>query len=295
MATMTSASYSAAFDARVMKLIEDGFVPPDVLAQCYNVRTTDKQYEIIGALGTFGVMPPKGEGADISVDSLSQRYTYTLTNTTYALGFRMAREMVEDNMFSLAERAATQLGSSASEAINVQLAYVLNNAFATVTYGDGSALCVTTHPTAGGTAANRPSSDADLGVSTLDAALVAMDGTIDHRGKTTPRRAVRIIGSTSIRRTALQLIGSTLEANSMDNNVNVFASLGLTGVFSPYITDTDAWFVQSADHGLTYQVRLAPEPGSSIDPNNGDALYWLRTRFAVGVEDWRGIYGSTGA
>jgi len=63
-----------------------------------------------------------------------------------------------------------------------------------------------------------------------------------------------------------------------------------------YITDADSWFLVSKQFAdARFYWKKKPTVSSSDDFATDNTMYKLIMRFAVGVFDWRGMYGSPGA
>ena len=68
-------------------------------------------------------------------------------------------------------------------------------------------------------------------------------------------------------------------------------------IVNPYLTDTDAWFIQDANkkrHGMCSYTRVAmyAEP-RRIDPRTGNLMYPIRWRRAFGNSFWQGTVASS--
>src|SRR5210317_526102 len=143
--------------------------------EIFDQESSDRSFEEEVKLSGFGQAPVKGEGSAISYDAAQEAYTSRYNHETIALGFSITEEAVEDNLYdSLSSRYTKALARAMSYTKQVKAASVLNNAFAASGYngGDGVSLCNTSHPlVSGGTNANRPSTDADLNETSLEAAI----------------------------------------------------------------------------------------------------------------------------
>jgi phage major head subunit gpT-like protein len=242
-------------------------------------------------------MPQKAEGVKWPVDDAIERYSYELTHNTYALAFKVSQEMREDEDIPLVNKLVTSLGRSAAESANVDSANILNRAFnSSYTYGDSKELCATDHPTAGGTEQNELTSAADLSNSSLNEALYTMQNTVDHRGKMLALRAVQLIVASEGKMAADQIVDSQYEYNASSGALNKNFFRGkLLLVEIPFLTDADAWFIQSAEHGLVFYQRVGFTPGGYVEDETGSDIFFGRMRYSVGAESWRGIFGSPGA
>lgn len=295
---MQRANFPSAFDRNIQKDILDEFMAAELIHNSLtDVRPSKRKSEKISAHSSFIAMPQKQEGAKWAVDDPVQRYTYELTALTYALAFKATQEMVEDDELALVQRLAKSLGRSASETINVTVANLYNRAFnSSFTYGDGIELCATDHPTIASTEQNELTTAADLANSSLDEARYTMSKTVDHRGKLLFIRAIKLIVPSELEYTADLIVDSQFEYNASNGaqNKNFFRGKLLPQAI-PYLTDSDAWFLMAATHGMVFYNRIGFSTGRYIENETGDLVHFARMRFSTGSEEWRGIFGTPGA
>jgi hypothetical protein len=94
-----------------------------------------------------------------------------------------------------------------------------------------------------------------------------------------------------------KILESDYVTGSADNDVNVIKSrYGIELIATPYLTDTDGWFLASdIEQGLEFYRRRPAE----LDRDNDFATDNLKmkntTRFSVGPVDFRCVIGTPGA
>lgn len=293
---MQRASFPATFDADVDRAINDAFlVAPALLDHVNVINDLDGKDDYkVDADSTLMAMPEKLEDQPIALDSMKQRYTLAMLYKLFALGFEASYEMVQDDKRGKIMRLAASLGQSAQDTLNTQAANLINNGFST-TWGDGVALFATTHPTAGGTASNTPATQADLTPTTLNAALVALMNTVDHRGKRMPIRGVRLLLPPALDKLGVELSKSANAIQTTDNEINYFAQRVLYDGANPYFTDSNGWAVQALQgHGLSLIMRELFNSGMYDKNDNLGRVHYAKLRAVAAVEFWRGTYGSSG-
>ena len=136
----------------------------------FDTDTSSQNYEEDVQLTGFGLVPVKNQAAGVSYDSEVQGFVTRYTHVAYAMGYIVTKEEQDDNLYEKVSRnRAAALAMSFRQTKENIGANVFNRAFnATYLGGDGVALCSTAHPnTTGGTFANRPAVDADLGCADL--------------------------------------------------------------------------------------------------------------------------------
>ena len=99
-----------------------------------------KAFEVAVQLEGFGLHTEKNEGDDITFDSRRQGFTPKYIHTTFAKGYIVTREALEDELYNQLDEGARALGRSWRITKEVQGASVYNNGFDSGTVmvdGDG--------------------------------------------------------------------------------------------------------------------------------------------------------------
>jgi hypothetical protein len=175
---------------------------------------------------------------------------------------------------------------------------VFNNAFGSETAADGVAIISASHTSQVGNQSNTLSAAADLSYSSLQEAEQIFRKFKDDRGKRLLLKPKVLLVSESDRHNAIEIVKSPYKANTANNNVN---SIGMDGgievISSPFLTDTDGWFLLSSpeEHGLKIFDRQKPTTKTHEDPIAGVLYYVVSYRQALGCDEWRGIVGTQGA
>lgn len=171
-------------------------------------------------------------------------------------------------------------------------------------YDPGTTLISTTHALAnGGTASNRLAVDADLGETSLEAAIELMIRTPNEDGifqGVVPRTLMTASSQWS---TNIKLTGSsqTLIQGSGEsgNAINaVTRAWNIVPHFSPYITDTDAFFLLGSRPPVNIVFTADGRPHLKpvyIDPQTDDWIWRAKGEWANVTDTWRGVVGSPGA
>jgi len=292
--SMIEANFSNVYDKNVEEHIFESFEAVPLPYQLYfNLETADKPTKKYAVYAGLGTMDQKAEGDVYPSDDALQQYSYELTMVSYGKSFAVTKEMEEDDMVGVVADTAADLGRAAAERLAINHASILNTGF-TTTYGDEKALLALDHPLVSGTEQNELTVSSDLSVSSLTECMYTMMRTVDHRGRVSPLRPVRMIVPPELEKTASQIIGSDLEYGTTDNQVNWFKNK-MELVTDPWLTDDDAFFLQAMNHGLVSVVRRPFVTGSYVDGPTGNMVYTADMRFAAGAKIWRGIFGSPGA
>lgn len=271
--------------------------------QIFETETSERSFEEETKLSGFGAAPVKAEGEGIEYDTAQEAWTSRYTHETIALGFSLTEEAIEDNLYdSLSARYTKALARAMSYTKQTKAAAVLNNAFATSGYtgGDGVVLCSTAHPlVTGGTNANRPSTDADLNETSLEAAVIAIGAWTDERGLLIAAKPRKLIIPRALQFETTRLLETELRVSTADNDINAINTNGtIPGGYAVnnFLTDTDAWFLTTdIPNGLKHFVRVGMSTGMDGDFDTGNVRYKARERYSFGWSDPLAIYGTAGA
>ena len=263
-----------------------------------NTNTSKRAYEEDFNMAGFGVLLPKVEGGPITYQDPKQGTPKRYTWTTYALGFRITQEMMDDELYGIfGNKLSKALGRSARNNAEVVMASVLNNAFSTTNVGftAGEALIGSHTTLRGNVQLNGPAVDTDFSLPALQAALESFHNLKDESGLPTvfmPKTLVHSIGDYWM---VNQVLKSQFLPGGNQNDINQVAREGITPFLSHFLTDPDAWFLIADNHDMNYFDRRPFMFSNTDDFETGDAKYKGTRRNGAGFGDWRGVYGSQGA
>ena len=268
--------------------------------EIFESESSDRSFEEETKLSGFSAAPVKDEGSAIEYDNAQEAWTARYTHETVAMGFSVTEEAVEDNLYdSLSARYTKALARAMAYTKQVKGAAILNDAFST-TYGDGVALCSTSHPlVSGGTNSNTPSVAADLNETSLEAAVIQIGAWTDERGLLIAARPTKLIIPSALQFVATRLLETEGRVNTADNDLNALRNNGAIPegyAINHYLTDTDAWFLMTdVPNGLKHFTRTPMQTSMDADFDTGNSRYKARERYSFGVSDPLGIFGSPGA
>lgn len=258
-----------------------------------------KPFVTTTTVASFGTVPIKAEGAGVTYEDLGAGYDTTYLADTYELAFRASKEALDDEQEEVVSDAARALGSSMNYSYDVDHANLFNLGFSSTTGSpDGVALFSTAHPLAGGgTNGNRPTTDGDLSVAQLRTALNDVANTKDDAGKILHWRPKVLMVSYNQKWLGMELIGSELRADNADNAINAFKDDGLVVVATPYLTDTNAFFLlaEPSKHNVRTYWREKPNVLHDWDFETSSMKVKIRARWKKGWSCYRGVYGTSGS
>jgi len=275
---------------------------PNTHEKVFEIVNSNKKFEEDYQVSGFGLAPTKNEGASVSYDTEMGGFVTRYTNVAYALGYVVTHEELMDNQYmEVSSRRAKGLAFSMFSTIQTVAANVLNRAeTAGYTGGDGVVLLSTSHTnTAGGTWANKATTDADLSEAALEDMFILIRNTKNDRGLNIPIMPECLIVPPNEMFNAERIVKSNLRSGVADNDLNATREMGMLPkgiVVWEYLTDTDSWFVKTnCMNGLKFQWRERPSftKDDDFDSMNVKAKGYMR--FVPGWTDPRGVYGSMGA
>lgn len=266
----------------------------------FKTEKSTKAWEEFVSISSFGLAQQKPESEAISYDIEQQGFMDRATHATYGLGFGVSKELVEDNQYQgTASRKAADLAYSMRQTKEVLAANVLNRAFnGAFTYGDGVSLVNASHPNvAGGTWSNSIAIASDISEAALEQACIDIGKYTNDRGLRISVRPQKLIVPVDLDFEVNKIMQTEYEVGTANNTKNIVRSRFPGGVVvNHYLTDTDAWFIQTdVPNGLTYLERRPDTFSMDEDFTTDNALYKATARYSFACPDKKNVYGSPGA
>jgi hypothetical protein len=277
---------------------------PTEYTKFVNIRNTQKATVTDFKMTDFGAQRVKAEGSDIQYDDPIFGPQQTYQPIRFALGYKVTDEMLKHELYGMIDKLEQGLMKSLIDGQESVTANLLNGAFGTTdqdgyksTGFDGLQLCSTAHTQLDGSTAqrNRPSSDADLGVTSLQAAITDFENWKDDRNRPAMIRPKLFIISPEDKFTARELIGSEYKPGTANNEINALRDEGLSFMVSHYKTDNDAWFLIGDKHDLNFIWEEKPRQGMFEDFDAEVIKRKAVQGFITGFGEWRGVWGTSGA
>jgi len=270
-------------------------------SKIFTVLTSKRAYEEELTTAGLGRFERKGEGQSVIYDNPIQGNKKRYTHVSYALGFRVTREMWQDDLYGVMKKVSQELAMAARQTVEIEAAALLDDAFSGSLYtgADSKALCATDHPLlVGGTYANEPSTQIDLGIGALRSASERMEKTVSERGHPIQVGRGKVLLVSPTYQWVAQEIIRTRDGKpyTSENTANAFNEMDLSYTVNHFISDEDLWmlFAQKEKHDLKLFWRQKPIFENSDDFDTKDAKFSGYMRFSLGWTDWRGVDGSSG-
>jgi hypothetical protein len=269
--------------------------------QIFYTDTSDRNYEENLEMAALSTMPQKNEGTPITYQDFIQGGVKRFTHVTFALGFRVTEEMMEDDLYGPMKKSAKALKRSAVNSKEVLCFNVLNNSFTTEfgfpKGGINQPLVSTSHTLiGGGTASNKAAVDTDISFAALEAAILYFNTVVDERSLPLDLVPETLVYHPADLFLVTELLNSDYRPFTANNEVNPLKNR-LTPMWSRYLTDTDAWWVvaEKSEDSLIFWSRRDLRFQAGDDFDTGDAKFKASWRGQAGCSEWRNLYGSPGA
>lgn len=243
----------------------------------------------------------KAEGQAVTFQTMSPGYDKTYTSTTYATGYRISKEAVDDGKFSLIQKATESFAKGMFEIRETNAADVFNDAF-TTNGPDGVPLCSASHPLengAGDLGVNKPATASELSVTSYRELRNIMQNTVNENGQLVKYMHKYLVVPQALQDTAIEIIKSTHNPENANNAVNtIYENVQLIpGGYWNYLTSDTAFFLVSEkmDHSLMFLEREPMSVDSDYDKHAFAHELIASCRFTQGFSGWRGVAGNAGA
>lgn len=280
------------------KIFDDAFKETErVFTSIFHVNTSTKQDERDSAVSGFGLLVPKPAGQPIQYEDPVQMYDVLYTHVTYAKGFKIEKELYDDDQYNIMNRKPDQLGRAARRTEETQAANVFNNAFSTTQLGgDGKPLISTVHPRSDGGASQSNASAVGLPFSetNYETAKLAMRKQLDDKGMKIDVKPSMVLVPIDLEKAANIVFKSQMRSNTADNDMNPYLN-EVKVIPWIYLTNATAYFLLDGDqHEVNWFWREKANFKQDEAFETDQALFKVRERFSAGFSDWRGVWGSKG-
>lgn len=272
---------------------------PAIYSRFMTMENSDKAFEKVQQITGFPRAGIKEEGQEAVFSQMFQGFQKEYRNLTYSIGAIVTREMVEDEQYGTIKKIPKLLARSMRETEEVVSHTIINEGFNSVFGGpDGVELFSNAHPVVGGGAnqSNILAVAADLSQTSLENATTQIMRFQDDQGLQIKVRSMKLFVPSESYHIAHKLIGSDYIVGSADNDINTLKSdMTFEVITSPYLTDTDAWFIVTDVEGIRFFERRGAELDRDNDFETDNLKMKTTQRFAVGFDDWRAAFGTPGA
>lgn len=263
--------------------------------------STDRAAVIMENFKGVGLWESTAEQAEYKGDTPLVNDQITFSVSKYTKKFHISEEMLEDDQHSVVRNAVAQMGMKASVTQNRNSMAVFRNATTTTLTSDGVALLSASHQNINGDTIDNTISGV-FSVDTVEEGINLLVEQKDQAGDIIGHEARTLLVPPALFKEATEVMESTLEANTTDNQLNVYsAKYGIVIRQSQYLgaaaggSDID-YFLMSEFHSVMRFVRVPVQTrmlGGEYQAN-GDSVYRGRFREVYGAISYEGLVGYDG-
>lgn len=265
----------------------------------FQQESSDRAAVIIENFKGVGLWEETSEQAEYKGDEPLVTDQITFTHSKFTKKFHISEELLEDDQHMVVRKAIEQMGTKARVTQNKEAMGVYRGAASTTLTSDGVALLSAAHNNINGDTIDNTISGA-FSVDTVEEGINLLVEQVDQSGDIVGHEAKTILVPPALFKEGTEVLESTLEANTTDNQLNVYsAKYGIVLRQSQYLGAANSggsntrWFMLGEFHSVMrfvrvpVQTRLIP---SDYEPN-GDTVYRGRFRESYGAVSYEGVVG----
>ena len=267
----------------------------------FDKETSRKAWEEDMGTSMFGLAAVKPEGNAVVYDNAQQGFLTRYQHITYALGFIITQEMVDDDLYDvIGKKRAQGLAFSMRQTKEIVGANVYNRAFnASYLGGDGVSLLNANHVNVQGADYANLTTAATLSEATLEDLTIDIMQATNDRGLNISLIPQCLVIPPALVYEADRILNSSLRVGTADNDLNALKNMGKFpgGVkVNHYLTSDSVYFIRTnCPDGMKYFERKADAFTMDNDFDTDNAKYKSSGRYSFGWTDPRGLYGNAGA
>lgn len=276
---------------------------PELYTQVFYKKSSDKAFEKEQGIIGLPAAQVKDQGNSTAFVDLLQGNQKEYVNVSYSLGSGITKELYDDEQYGIINDLPRFLARGMRETMEITHFDVFNNGFSTETSADGLSIYNTAHVMGrtGSTLSNRGQSGVTytLSQTSLENATIFISDWTDDSDLKIRVNAAKLLVPTALQHTARKILETEYEVNTGNNTINPVRGL-MPHVVSPYLTDSDAWFIitdvtSGWGKGLVCQIREEPDLQRDNEFVTRNMLFSTFARWDQGCTDFRGTWGSPGA
>jgi len=293
---------------------------PDVLTPEFKKVFYEKYRQLPSKIDMFYTKESKGPRGDVTkfseiggqtnwtefngnvqYEAVQEGYDVTLEHKEFTKGFQLERKLMDDDLTGIYSQKPRTMGSAYARTREEHAARIFNQAFAVdnffYTHTEGVALCSDSHTTRSGASTSvgfdNVSTDA-LSATAVATARIAMRKYRDAEANRISVTPNEILFPVDLYETADEIIRSMGKVGTELNNTNVHEG-AYKGIDWEYLTDTNNWFMMdsNARSEMLFWIDRIPVEFEFIEDFDTIIAKWRGySRYSMGYNDWRWIYGA---
>jgi hypothetical protein len=262
-------------------------------------ESTDLQVNKRMGYEGIGAAPEKDEGANAQSTRIYEGYQESVVMSTFVYELPVTWE--QRRYAAANARFMEQLGQYMARSIGLRYEYTavspLDNGFSTGAYagGDAAAYFSASHAWKSGGSWDNLLTAADLGKTSLEAALIEMAQATQELSIPSKLLPKEIIISTANIFELPELLKSTLDPLTANNTYNAFQDFKLGKNLNHYLSDTDAWFIDTQIPTRVLYESQGPSFSQYGDEPTKNLIETGMCAIGSGFHSMQGTYGNQGA
>lgn len=279
--------------------LETGKERPLEYPMVFNMMDMEWNPETDLQFAGLGTAQSKPEGTQFPLDEPVSGGTKEYEADPFGIAFEITWEMFRDELYGIMDELAREQKRSMRHKQEVEAWSILNNAFNTsfVGFTAGEALCGNHTGLDGVVRRNRPTVDIEFSVTAIQNAVTRFENLTNEQNLPWVMAPTMFVIAPENKFVARQILGSTGNPFTTDNELNPIIAEDLSWMVSHYLTTSTYWFALAAKgiHDLNFRWRDQEIYDNFDDPWTKNGIFTGYMRFATGYGAWRGVDGSTGA
>jgi hypothetical protein len=266
---------------------------PEEYSQYMMVETSDSAYDEDQIIAGLGLARVKNENTQITYDDPIQGGTKRYLHFTYALGWQITMEMLQDDRYDIMQRVPPELMKSCRQLWEQASANTLYGGFTTTVTADGVSLFNTAHPLlGGGTQSNRLSPLSDFSVTSLQDLIILYENMLNERGLRMMLIPRKLWGPPEMQFVFSEVLQSQYKPYTGNNEINPVQGR-LDPAVLHFLPSATTWMVSAGDdpNNVKFKWRQKPVADTIDDFETKGVKHSLVFRFATGATDYRGWAG----
>lgn len=274
-------------------MFEDLVEHPEEYSQFCEVSTSDRAYDEDQIIAGLGLARTKLEGDEVTYDDPIQGGTIRYLHNTYAIGWQVTMEMMQDDQYDKMQKVPGELMKSGRQLWEQLGANTIANGYSSTITANGVSLFNTAQPLlGGGTYSNQLATLSDLSQTALQDLIISFENMVNERGLRVQLPARRLWIPPELQFVTKEVLQSQFKPYTGNNEVNT-----VQGVVEPailhFLQSSTFWAISSGDSSnhVKFKWRMKPVTDSIDDFETKGSKHSLVFRISTGATDWRGWAG----
>jgi len=296
MAVISEAAFTNTVTPAIKKVFVNAFnedADSSLIGEFYNTVTSDRKQETYFEVEDIGNMP--NFTGELTYNEFKEGNSKVLTPDELAMGLKIQRKLVDDDLYGVIESMVSEMGSVARYRMETDGISPFVNAFTTTfTVFDGLSLCNSAHAFVSTSTTQSNTGTTALSYASLEAAMIAMRKFTNSQD----RRMVGTMPDTlfvpvDLEVTAWEIINSELRPGTNNNDASFFFNKFKIRS-SVLLTDTNNWFLidsKKMKQFLIWQQRIPLEFNKDQDFDTYVKKYSCYMRYKAAPLHWPFVYG----